>query len=129
MDLTLQQPEDYLFVRELSDQGIRVGEDWYTKPLIISAKQLISDWNVDDVQNMDENNLERIFELSAEIVLLGTGAKQHFPSPELMMMFHSRDIGIEIMSTDAACRTFNVLVAEERRVVAALMPVERCLTS
>ena len=124
MDLTLQQPEDHLFVRELSDQGIRVGEDWYTKPLIISANQLISDWHVADVQNVDGKSLERIFEFSAEIVLLGTGAKQHFLSPELMMMFHGRNIGIEVMSTDAACRTFNVLVAEERQVVAALMPVE-----
>jgi uncharacterized protein len=124
MDLTFQQPEDHLYIRELAAEGIRIGEDWYTQPLIVSASQVISDWNVEDAAEISEKSLERIFELSAEIVLLGTGAKQHFLPPKLLMMFHSRNIGIEIMSTDAACRTFNVLVAEERQVVAALLPVE-----
>jgi uncharacterized protein len=61
--------------------------------------------------------------LKPEIVLIGTGSKQIFLPPELMMFFYSRNTGFEVMTTDAACRTFNVLASEGRKVVAALLPV------
>jgi uncharacterized protein len=55
-------------------------------------------------------------------VIIGTGERQHFLPPLLMMEFHGQGIGAEVMSTAAACRTFNVLVSEGRNVVAALLP-------
>jgi uncharacterized protein len=57
------------------------------------------------------------------VVLMGTGTRQQFPPVERMMEFYRRGIGAEVMSTAAACRTFNVLVSEQRLVVAALMPL------
>jgi uncharacterized protein len=74
------------------------------------------------MDELDERRLEPVFALRPEVVLLGTGARQVFPSPELLMCFHRRGIGIEVMATAAACRTFNVLVSERRKVVAALLP-------
>ena len=68
------------------------------------------------------HHLLSIFEMKPEVVLLGTGAKQVFLPPQLMMQFYNKGIGIEVMTTDAACRTFNVLVSEGRNVLAALMP-------
>ena len=64
-----------------------------------------------------------VFDLQPEIVLIGTGRKQVFLQPELMMSFYRREVGFEVMSTHAACRTFNVLVSESRNAVAALLPV------
>ena len=61
--------------------------------------------------------------MQPEVVLIGTGKKQLFLPPKLMVMFYQEGIGFEVMTTDAACRTFNVLVSEGRNVVAALMPV------
>ena len=72
---------------------------------------------------LSAGRLEPIFELGPEVVLLGTGPLQQFPPAELMMEFYRRHVGAEVMSTDAACRTFNVLVSEQRLVVAALMPI------
>jgi uncharacterized protein len=64
-----------------------------------------------------------IFDLQPEVILLGTGVTQVFLPPAIQVHFFQRNYGFEVMTTDAACRTFNVLVAEGRHVVAALMPL------
>lgn len=123
MDLTLEQPGDHLFIRSVSVQGIQVVDDFYDSSLIVSTKQVIPDWPVNSVENITEQHLEKVMDMQPELVLIGTGARQAFLSPRQMMYFYSRNIGIEVMTTDAACRTFNVLVAESRNVVAALISV------
>ena len=123
MDLTLQRPGNHLHIRAVTDDGIRIGDDWYAGPLIISAGTVVAHWPAVRVEDLDETVLGPVFELQPEIVLLGTGARQVFPAAHVMMFFHARGIGVEVMATRAACRTFNVLVAEGRRVVAALMPL------
>jgi uncharacterized protein len=123
VDLTLQRPGEHLFVKAISDQGIQVGEEWYRGSLIISATSLITNWDMRRVEDLSPPGIQPIFELGPEVVLMGTGVRQHFPPMELMMEFYRRGIGAEVMSTTAACRTFNVLVAEQRLVVAALMPI------
>lgn len=123
MDLTLQKPGDHLFIRAVSEQGIQVQEQWYQGPLIISADQLITDWPASDFDSLNAALLRPVLELQADVVLIGTGDRQRFLSPELSMGFYQRGQGVEVMTTQAACRTFNVLVSEERRVAAALLPV------
>lgn len=122
MDLTLDRPGDHNYVRSVSAEGIRIGERTYQGPLIVSASQLLTDWPVGHPAELTEELLEPVFSLSPEIVLVGTGSVQVFPAPELMMCFYRRSVGVEIMTTAAACRTFNVLVSERRNVVAALLP-------
>lgn len=126
MDLTLQRPGDHLFIRAISDKGIQVGEEWYSEPLVLSATSLVTDWDTRSVEDLHPHSFEKIFALSPEVVLIGTGTRQRFPPMELMMEFYRRGIGAEVMSTTAACRTFNVLVSEQRLVVAALMPLTPC---
>jgi uncharacterized protein len=123
VDLTLEKPGDHLFIRAISDGRIQVGEEWHTGPLIMSANSLVTDWKVHFVADLYSGALDPIFELGPELVLLGTGARQQFLPTELMMEFYRRGVGAEVMSTAAACRTFNVLVSEQRLVVAALMPI------
>jgi uncharacterized protein len=123
MDLTLEQPGDHLFIRSVSARGIQVVDDFYNSSIIVSARQVIPDWPVNSVENIMEQHLEKVLELQPELVLIGTGAKQIFLPPRQMMFFYSRNIGLEVMTTDAACRTFNVLVSESRKVVAALISV------
>jgi uncharacterized protein len=122
VDLTFQKPGDHLFIRSVSEAGIQVVDDFYREAMIISANEIIPDWPVKSVGDIEQKHLEQVLELEPEVVLIGTGARQIFLPPALMMFFYSRNIGIEVMSTDAACRTFNVLVSESRKVVAALIP-------
>jgi len=122
MELTLERPGDHLFVRSVSADGIQIADTLYSGPLVLSASVLITDWEIRHPCDLSEPSLEPVFSLNPEIVLVGTGAEQIFPEPELLMCFYRRQVGVEFMNTRAACRTFNVLVSEQRRVVAALMP-------
>jgi uncharacterized protein len=121
--LTLEKPGSHFFIRSVSPEGIRIADDYYPDPMILTASQIIADWPVRSVSDLCEKSLEPIWQLNPSVVLIGTGRRQIFPAPELMMCFYSRNVGVEIMTTDAACRTFNVLVSEQREVAAALMPV------
>jgi uncharacterized protein len=122
MDLTLDRPGDHHSIRSVSAQGIQIGDHWYTGPLIVSASELLTDWDAGRPAELDEQRLAPVFGLAPEVVLVGTGPQQEFPPPEVLMYFYRRNIGVEFMTTHAACRTFNVLVSENRKVVAALLP-------
>lgn len=121
MELSRERPGDHLFIRSVTREGIQVVDRVFSGSLIISADRIVEDWAVEAPQDLDEASFDPIFALDPEVVLLGTGARQVFPDPQLMMCFHRRGTGIEVMATAAACRTFNVLVSERRRVVAALL--------
>lgn len=123
MDLSFQAPGNHNYVRSVTEQGIWVADTCYTQSFLLSADQLLTDWPVQNFKELQAKHLETVFQLQPELVLLGTGSKQHFPPMEIMMEFYQRGIGIEVMGTAPACRTFNVLVAESRRVVAALLPL------
>ncbi|MBT8050977.1 MAG: Xcc1710-like domain-containing protein [Xanthomonadales bacterium] len=121
MDLTLHKPDDTYFVRSFGPEGITVTNTVYPYSLVLSGEKLVSDWPVRSVDALDESHLEPILALEPEIVVLGTGAEHVFPEPKLLMRFYERGIGLETMTTPAACRTFNVLLSEKRNVVAALI--------
>ena len=123
MEFHLEIPGNHHFIRSIGDQGIRVNDDYYAGAVIVTAEKVMPEWAVDSVDGIDKASLRPIFELDPEVVLIGTGARQVFLPPEIQMLFYRRGIGFEVMSTDAACRTFNVLVSEGRHVAAALLPI------
>lgn len=123
MEFNLEMPGNHFFVRSIGEQGVRINDDYYTRPFILSAMRIVPEWPVQCVEDMDEASLQVIFELEPEVVLVGTGKHQVFLPPEVQMHFYRNETGFEVMTTDAACRTFNVLVAEGRHVVAALLPL------
>ena len=100
--------------------AILVGEDWLTGHVIISPETIIRDWDVDSPSSLAAEHLEAAAAMQPEIILVGTGGRLVLPEANLMRIFGARGIGIEIMDTPAACRTYNVLAHEYRRVVAAL---------
>ena len=88
--------------------------------LIVLPDQLLT-WNAESFDALKEEDFEVLLELKLEILLLGTGPKQRFPHPRLTRTLAARRIGVEAMDLQAACRTYNILMAEERRVAAALL--------
>ena len=121
MEFNLEVPYDHLFIRSVCKDGIRVGNDYYNKPFILSGKQVVSEWHVASIDDINETGLQAVFDMQPEVVLIGTGKTQVFlPMPVQALFFH-RNIGFEVMTTDAACRTFNILAAEGRHVVAAML--------
>lgn len=90
------------------------------RSFIVTPEALITDWGPQTVDELDEAALQAVARLSPSVVLLGTGVEQHFPPSSLLAPLLGQGIGIEVMTTAAACRTFNILVAEGRSVAAAL---------
>jgi len=124
MDLSFQAPGEHHYVHSITGQGICIAGICYSQSLLLAADQLIGDWSPQSFSELKVEHLPEIFQLKPDVVLLGTGSRQLFPDASIMMEFYKRGIGIEVMGSAAACRTFNVLVAESRRVVAALFPIE-----
>ncbi len=121
MDLTFQRPGEYHYIQSVSVDGIRVVDQVCTGSIIVSANRLITDWPVTYPTEITAEQIRQILDLEPEIVLIGTGKQQIFLEPEMLMLFYQQPVGVEVMSTRAACDTFNILVSEGRNVVAALM--------
>ncbi len=92
-----------------------------TKSFLLTPKRLIEDWSPTAFETLAEADFAAIAEIGAPIVLLGTGSRQRFPAPKLLRALIERRIGVEVMDTHAACRTYNILMAEGRDVAAALI--------
>ena len=108
-------------IRAYGNGEIRVNEDVYRGAIILSATTVIVDANMQNLDDLIGLGLARTLALEPELVLLGTGARQVFPAPAVGAQFLQAGIGFEVMDTSAACRTFNVLVGEQRRVAAMLL--------
>ena len=100
---------------------VQIAERWLRGNLIVAPEHLLEDWQAAAPADVTLADLEPALELQPEILILGTGGTLVWPEADLMSDLAARGIGLEIMSTPAACRTFNVLVHERRRVVAALL--------
>jgi uncharacterized protein len=106
------------------DRGrIVVNEHIIDRHVVVTAERLIPDW-APCFDELQPGHLEALRELDPEILLLGTGARLRFPAPACVAVFLQQGIGVEVMDTAAACRTYNILLGEGRRVVAALFMIE-----
>lgn len=108
-------------IRAWESGRIRIGEHWVGGNVIVAPDEIVPEWAVTDPYAISVTDLRPAIDLGPEIIVLGTGATMQTPDVELMAALAEHGIGLEIMSTPSACRTFNVLVHEERRVVAALL--------
>ena len=117
---TLEPPAGANLVRSYSDTELRIGEQRVQRSCLVTAERLITDWPPASFDELAPAHLEAIFGLGPELVLLGTGPVQRFASAAVRAEFARHGVGLEVMQLGAACRTFNVLVQEERRVLAAL---------
>jgi uncharacterized protein len=120
MKFTLDARSDVNLIRGYGAGEVRVGQHVVKNHCIVTADALITDWSAPDPSMLSPADLATILELKPEVVLLGTGPTQRFPSASVRAEFAQRGIGLETMDLGAACRTYNILVQEERRVVAVL---------
>lgn len=109
------------YVRAYETHEVRLTDHTLRSNCLIAAEQVIADWSARSVESLNNADLQAIFALKPELVILGTGTRQQFPSAAIRAAFLAREIGFEAMDTGAACRTFNVLLSEDRRAVLALL--------
>jgi uncharacterized protein len=120
MKFTLESSSQVNLIRGYSSQEIRIGGQRLHASCVVAADALITDWEPSSFAELRPEHLEAVLALQPEVVLLGTGPTQRFPPAAIRSMLTSRGVGLEVMDLGAACRTFNILVQEERRVAAAL---------
>jgi len=125
MELNLERPRDYLFVRRADARSVTIVDRPFTDSIILTRDTVIDDWGIRDVAAMTPAHVEPILALQPEIVLLGTGARQQFPSQEVLAAFLQRHVGVEVMDNAAAARTWDILASEGRNVVAAFILCDR----
>ena len=121
MKLQLAQTEGWNTFTAYGEDYVSVYAVRHQDNLIVLPYQLIEKWTPASFSTLSRADFDFLATLDAEIILLGTGKLLRFPSPELMQSLMQARKGIEVMDTQAACRTFNVLAGEKRKVAAALL--------
>jgi len=121
MQLTEHKPGDHHVVRQVSENSIAINQDSYQQSLILGARLLQPDWPVHAYSDLDQKTIAPLLNHQPEVVLLGFGQRQSFPPVEIQRQFLNAGIGLECMTLDAAARTFNVLMSENRRALAGFI--------
>jgi uncharacterized protein len=124
MQLNLERPDYQYFLRGANGASALVNDQRLSRSFVVAPNALIEDWPVTDAKSMSPPDLDALLALQPELLVLGTGAVQQFPPADVMAACLQRGIGIEVMTNDAAARTYSVLAGEGRRVVAGfVLPV------
>ncbi|KXS33823.1 MAG: Uncharacterized protein AWT59_0038 [Candidatus Gallionella acididurans] len=121
MKLHLSNPGDTKLFTAHGADHVMVNGERHERSIVVLAEEVRSDWVVAGFDELSEAHFAYFVALKPDVLLLGTGATQRFPHPRLYRALTDAGIGVECMDTPAACRTYNILVAEDRKVVAAIL--------
>ena len=109
-----------LVIRSVSESTILVNEKVHSESIALTPQEILGPWPTAPIAELSESHFANVLETNPEIVLLGTGSSNVFPPRELTFAFARRGVGLEVMDTAGAARTFNVLANEGRKVAAVL---------
>jgi uncharacterized protein len=121
MKFTLANEDDNYIIRAYDPGELQIDEYRYSSSVIVMPKRIIDDWPPEQFEDLTPEHFTALADLNPQIVVLGTGATLQFPDPEIYAVLVQQGIGIEIMTTPAACRTYNLLISEGREAAAALL--------
>jgi len=116
--------DTHYLIRGYEPGQVRVNEHAISQSFVLTPERLNSDWRPERFEDLKVEDFDAMIEQGPELILLGTGAENRIPPQEILAHVLGQGIGLEFMDTGAACRTFNVLVAEERPVMAAILMIE-----
>lgn len=108
-------------IRRVESGAIMVGDQLLSNNFALTTDEVFADWQASVIEDLTEDDFELLIASKPELILLGTGSKPVFPPRELVFSLARNGIGLEAMDTAAACRTFNILISEGRRVAAVFI--------
>lgn len=108
-------------ISRLLEDEVGVNADVFQRSILVPWQGQVEPWNVERFEDLTAAHFEKVASLKPELVLFGSGQRIRFLHPKILRVLIDRGIGVETMDVAAACRTFNVLVAEGRPAVAALL--------
>jgi len=101
--------------------SITINGQEYSGSLLLMADLLIAPWLVSKTDELTENHIQSLFSYQPQLVIIGTGSKLKFLNPRLMTLFGQNRVGLEMMTRDALCRTYTILMSEGRRILALFL--------
>lgn len=110
-----------LTIRKVEPGAIRVGDETHTENVILFRDSVRTGWTRKDASQLSERDIEALIAEDPELIIFGTGWRAQIPPRELVFALARKGIGFETMDTPAACRTFNILLGEDRDVAAVLL--------
>jgi uncharacterized protein len=124
MKIQLEAGAGRNIIRSYATGHITVNQERFDGSLIVTPHQIVTDWRPRSFTDLTAADFDIIVAMNPEVVLLGTGRRLQFPVSALTRGLAAVQLGLEVMDTGAACRTYNILMSEGRNVVAALLPLE-----
>ena len=121
MKLQQDNPADTKLFTAHGQDYVMVNGERFVQSIVVMASDIRIDWNVAYFGELSESHFAYFLALDPDVLLLGTGATQQFPHPRLYRTLTDAGIGVECMTTPAACRTYNILAVEDRKVIAAIL--------
>jgi uncharacterized protein len=110
-------------IQSYGPEGVVVNGQLQTMPLILCAVQGPKTWSANSYEDLTQANFDELLAFQPELVIFGSGNRIKFPAPRLLQGLIHKGIGVDTMDNGAACRTFNVLAGEGRRVLMVLLPL------
>lgn len=123
MRLELEQGTATYTIQACGPGYIMVNGERITHSVLVAPERLVRDWRPQTFNALRKEDFELLAELNPEVVLLGTGRQLRFPPADLTAPLRARSIGLEVMDTAGACRSYAVLMSEGRFVIAALLMI------
>ncbi len=120
MQLNLETDTSQTSIQAYSEAGIQIAGRWYSTSLQLMSNRIIENWQPNPADQLELSDLAQLCAENPEVLILGTGQRIQFPPQKLYAELAAKNIGLEVMGTEAACRTFNILLSEGRAVAAAL---------
>jgi len=108
-------------VTRYEDSYIEINEIRFESSILVMPEGEINPWNISNFSQFERSHFETIAQLRPELVILGSGLKHRFVTPSLIQDLYKAKIGFEVMTTQAACRTYNILMGEGRLVLGAFL--------
>lgn len=121
MKLSEDKTADSHIIRGYDTHSININGMVFRQSLVVSKQHLVTDWHVKSIAELNETTLAELLVIQPEVILIGTGPKLQFPHPQCYASLLNQGIGVEFMDSGAACRTYNILLGEERRVIAGII--------
>lgn len=108
-------------IQEYEPGRILIDGKSHRKGLILTPGRILAGWGPADPADLSEDHIQALVELDPQVIVIGTGQRQVFPDPAVYAAAMRCGVGVEIMDTGAACRTYNIVMAEGRRIAAGLI--------
>ena len=120
MELTLQSIKSGLFIKNYEDHSLYIDDKIYSNNVLVTSTS-VENWDFNNKDNLGVNDFKNVLDYKPEIIILGTGGSLIIPTSNIINDIQNQGIGFEFMITESACKTFNLLVSENRKVAAVLI--------